>query len=71
MSYAFKLRFNAAIVAAVLCLGAVPSNAASFKYTALPGGLGIEIHGKVDTGDGDKFVAYYNDLAAKTGKSLI
>jgi hypothetical protein len=71
MSYVFNAGRSKPLVAAILCFGAVPSDAATFKYEALLDGLGIEIHGKVDTGDGDKFVAYYNDLAAKTAKSLL
>jgi len=60
-----------ALIAAVLHAVALPSNAATFKFTAFPNGFGIGIDGKVDRGDGEKFVAYYNDLAAQTGKSLI
>jgi ATP-dependent protease ClpP protease subunit len=71
MNDAVKMYVNAALVAAALCFDAVPSVSATFKYASLPTGLGIEIQGKVDRGDGDKFAAYYADLAAKTGKSLI
>ncbi len=71
MGHDIQWHFKAVAVAAVLCAIVQPSNAATFNSTAFPDGFGIGINGKIDIGDGEKFVAYYTNLAAKTGKSLI
>ena len=67
-----KNHFKVALIAAALYAVAVSLSLRRHLILELfPDGFDIGIDGKLDVGDGEKFVAYYTNLAAKTGKSLI
>jgi Clp protease len=65
-----KHQFKTTFVAAALCAIAPLSNASTYGSKVFPNGFGITIEGKLEKGDGQKFVAYYTRLAAKLRKPL-